>query len=489
MNATPFTQESDWIRLLATLPEKTLCAMIEEKSKVQDLPWLSLMLRTGLFDTTPSQDPVNPKNLLGRVPDPESAWGDRCKAMLSVMDTAAWSLKEFEDETNLNPKTAVFNLAPEAKDFFAGFCARLASQVHGIENTKQNDWVRSIIGQAMGLACMMNKPDALQTLIDACPHAAKATFSETTVGNGMFSYKLQGKPCAMDLMPLFCALEFSSIACTEKLLVPLAIISPSLPLCTIHKGHSRPDNVNVLDSFFDLRLRGDPLAFTPLLKHLALREGVPPHGLISGALQEVMERNEKGQVPVNARMLPAFLASGVANTLQDQALPLAIEHNHPTAIEHFRGRINWDRMKSLATAADCGGERDLEEAPVTVAIQLMRAEGVLKLIELAKEDGRCDAVLAQIVSQHGKLSGDTARHLTENAVGVQILTALLQAGLDPLVAAGRHTDSGYRTLKDVASQANSNAIDVINSFMRREQAKALIDEMNQGNEKSVKNSL
>lgn len=480
MNATPFTQESDWARLLATLPEKTLLSMIEEKSKAQDMRWLNLMLRAGFFETTSSTAPAHSKNLLGKGPDPDSAWPERCKAMLSVMDTAAWSLKDDEDETNLNPKKAVFIVSPDAKDFFSGFCAHLASQVCGLSDAKQNDWVRSIIGQAMGLACMMDRPDALQTLIDACPQAAKAPFSETVIGHGMFTYKRQGKQSAMDLMPLFCALEFSSIACTEKLLVPLARLGNSLPVCTIHRDDSQPDNVNVLDSFFDLRLRGDPLAFTPLLKHLALREGVPPNGLISGALQEVMERNEKGQFPVNVRMLPAFLASGVANALQEQVLPLAIEHNHPTAIEHFRGQIDWDRMKNLATAADFGGENDLDDTPVAVAIDKLRAQSVLKLIELAQQDGRCDAVLAQIVSLHGKLCAHTARQLTATSVGVELMTALLQAGLDPLVAVAPDANSpktGSRTLKDVATDAGSHAIDVIHSFMRREQARALIEQI------------
>lgn len=453
--AEPLVHEAERFRLLDSLPEPVLLSMITDRARALDLEWLRAMQSYGLFDAAPATGMT-----LGALGMAEHQWSGRCQAMLGVMALA--TLCEESDPHGILPsiRLARFDLPASAKQHFADFCLEIGEQAKKWPLAQPFDnTVAGVMVQAMGLAAMLDRVDVLEAMADSYPQALLLKFREAEIGRKMFS-AARSENEDLNVGVLFCAIEFSSPACVRSL---AGRMDPALALYSV-LTESGGHDISLLESFEDMAHRCTPDVMTPLLKLEISKAKDDPD--LSDRLKDIMRnimRREQGFLcSNNPHLLDAFIAAGVADITPNLSLRQAVSSGWPQMVKHFQDRIDWDHFIHEPTGTG---------APVARAIANNAIAGVQALMTLAQSCGRGQSLIDGFVLSEGKLTRDTARHLVHDEAGVFVLGSLFALGLDPDSAVGT------TTLRQMAAQSESGAIDVIHSFCARKQAMALIDEM------------
>lgn len=456
----PFTEDAERTRLLASLPEAVLLSMIEEKATKLDLPWLDLMQACSLFESTLTIDD-HPHALY----EAENQWSLRCEAMLDVMSRAFITTEPMQGGSMTAEKRVGFELEPDAHAFFANFCQQLGRQAQQWTALRGNpEGVVYTVSRAMALCAMMDRADVLEGLIVACPEALHNRFFGACVGRSMFDNE---RPCAgetMEFGPLFCALHFSSAACTKAILPHLGAMG------TLYAAHSPHDSKNYtfVESLCDMPFYGEPDAIglmaqsvMDMPKDTDPNSTPPSHGL-RDAMMGLMQRKNGRLINPNQHLLPALMLAGVGDVAPKATLYSAVANGFPQVVEHFAGRIDW---RHLPQSFSCLGMVFSE------AITHGLTTGVDALIKISKDDGQAEQLLNGIVLHDWESAEVTAKALVSSEIGVAVLAKLLDLGLHP------NSKAGSLTMVQWAGKGDGKAIDVINSFLAREKARALIDEI------------
>lgn len=460
----PLLDKEGYARVLGTLRENTLVSEIRESAIACDLHRLRCMVEFGVFAAQPLLARLSPQVA-------QNAWADRCEAALAVMTNA-----QIRPSANSKgPGLAVLDIPGEARQFFSGLCLMISSQMD-VMSRMPDDQSRTwpMVSQAMGLAAMLDEPEVLVHMIDTHPAVAVTPFVDTCMGldptRGFFISSLSEKNCQMNVTPLFCALAFSSTSCVQAL-IPSSADLPDL--C----GVSRPGKGTVVYDFQDalvyVQFPCKPDAMVPMMTHLLDKCSVPGGETepIHKVLRETMEATAGGGHGLNVHLLPAMIKAGWVDLQPDRMYEKAVAYEHPVVINHFEGRVNWDRLMN---------RRKPGYSEIVPALETGRTAGIVAMIDQAKRAGREDAALHQFM-RGTALETSPASALLNTAPGIEILPKLLAIGLKPDVplVEGGTLHQKARQMSASQPQEKNPALDILNSFVARTKAHALIDEMDE----------
>lgn len=467
-NAQPLDL-ADYPRALASLREPSLLGEIKELAYEQDLPRLRVALEAGVFDAKPFIDKA--------LASPMSAaaiqdhWVGRCSAMMAVMGLVTVSQ---EAEGVEGRRYALeFNLNDDTKAFMVEYLGHLAQQAklwRDQMGPTMTDASAVAVNQGMHLACMLDRPDALQTLLDACRHAVHLPLDDAKIGGGIIGHKRSDDNVPLEVMTLFTAMQFSSKACVEKLLTE---VGDDMTLYTKREPEKAPETVSFLKSFNDIQHRGSTAAMVPIMKHFLTEfveeddDGKVEHSLLE-TLGEILNRSTGGIASRNTNVIPACLEAGWIDVDVKKSVEAALSFSHPLVIEHLKDRMPWDFVAEL-------GNRHATVLPAIKALDRGRTKGFQTLAAIAKDQGpNAMAAVVNNFGSNGQMREKTTHGLTRKPAGQELLPKLLTIGLDP----HWKIPGENKSMLEFAKEAGSPSFSVMSSFLARGRAHELIAEMN-----------
>lgn len=473
LERTPFTQDIDRKRMLCSMSEPVLLSMISDRAQQADLQWLALMKEAGFFDADVIDEHVKTAYEI------TEEWALRCDAALDVMKRATLPKENADAGTeNSCPPAAVFVLEAPTASFFADLCLDMSMKLdEWRENAIEVSSLAYVaLKKAMALSTMLDRADVLEEMLQAHPLDEDPFFEEEKFGHQLFRAEHK-EADSMLVGPLFCALQFSSKACVKLLLTEKAL---SEPLYQIEfKDQLNP--VSFMQSLKDLKHRcGVEIARSFLDAAFIAQEDSEVMG---AALQDAMVANMMRANGVaigeNAHLMSAFLESNIQDLNQNRSLRQAVVHGWPEVINHMKGDVNWDAYweNRPRQSLPC-------KSPAEQAIENGCISGLQALIEVVNETGHVKQFLNGFVFREGVLATRMAEDLVFSPQGMELLPHLLNMGLDPDMT---HNPRLPKTLVETASAQNTDgyALGIINSFRARQQARALINEI----EKNEKNEI
>lgn len=485
--------------LLASLNEKGRLVDLAKRSMDGDVQRLDKAFEAGLFDAKPFFE-ANLKNQRNSWTF-QSAWLDRCEAALACMaSTMNGPDLELSDGSVGKPS---FQPKEESRAFLEKFCNHIAkecalwSQLPDDKYTKIPTWTFSV-SQAMNLACMMDRPDLLQTLIDAKPSGTQ-TFTNDEMMGRVFSGSLDGKETGMEVLPLFTAMQFSSVACTRLL---LKHASSAMELAQILPEEDDIESIDFEKSFKSLFHHGNTETLTLVASHFLKNMSNEPESdsdpdssegyddedeqevsktaeeRLKFVLDVVFKKNNDKPGQNNAQTLAALLQAGWADPDPVHALSRAISHARPEVFQRFDDNALQKTLEDMPLES-------VTQSPFYVALKDKKTEGLMALSTRVLEagEGACSAFLKHWVQNtpeqglgDGKptLNPLMADELLNTQSGVKVLPFLLEMGLDPetRLHATNVTVTGY-----AKASTETNSFSVIKSFLARKMAHQLIDDL------------
>lgn len=458
-NAAPFTQPEDLKRLLATLPEPVLLAMIECKASELDLDWLALLVNSRAFELVMPDD----GNYLHAY-NAENQWALRCRAILTVMDKAhlmpvSNDAQEASngDDPVLKRARACFDLGPTGNALLSQFCETVAKQLFGFISTTATDSIDQVAAQTIALAAMMNDTDLAQRLIEAHPAGLNVLFPSDAVGQGMLSHLRVNKFEQMHLSPYFCAVQFASIDCVRMMTEHIAIHTPFYSAKS--EDRKRPTEFTFLESFADFRYPCDPDVLVPVLQKAVAQNDVNLRQDLKNAMTQVMRRKDGITTQMNNHLVDAFVQADVHKVDPKTLLFLAVANGWPQVVNGLQDRIDWNHFIQASSN---------RQSATANAIDQQNTSGLHALIDLALAQGQEKNMLDGFVLNEGVLTEDTALSLIACEKGVAVMARLIDLGLDP----DMQTD--HVTLRQLSEQSEHGAYAVIHSVLARKQARALV---------------
>ena len=467
-NAKPLDL-ADYPRALASLREPSLLGEIKELAYEQDLPRLRVALEAGVFDAKPFIDKA--------LASPMSAaaiqdhWVGRCSAMMAVMGLVTVSQEAQGVEGRRY--ALEFNLNDDTKAFMVEYLGHLAQQAklwRDQMGPTMTDASAVAVNQGMHLACMLDRPDALQTLLDACRHAVHLPLDDAKIGGGIIGHKRSDDNVPLEVMTLFTAMQFSSKACVEKLLTE---VGDDMTLYTKREAEKAPENVSFLKSFDDIQHRGNTAAMAAVMKHFRTEflEEADEDNLIESSLLdtvgEILKRNSC-MSSRNTNVIPACAESGWFDVNPKESLRSALRFGHATVVDHFKGKIPWDLVAEMGTTL--AARKALEDG---------HSKGFQALASIAKDEGP-DAAAAVLknFAVGGQMREGLAHGLVRRPCGRELLPKLLAIGLDPQWRLPEDQKTEHQqTLIEYAKVNGSDSFSVMASFLARGRAHELIAEM------------
>lgn len=477
LERTPFTQDLDRKRMLCSMSEPVLLSMISDRAQHVDLSWLVLMKEVGLFDADVIDEHAKSEYEI------TEEWAMRCDAALDVMKRATLPKVNAGAGTDAScPSAAVFELEAPTAAFFADLCGDMSMKLdEWRENAIEVSSLAYIaLKKAMALSTMLDRADVLEEMLQAHPLDEDPFFEEEKFGNQMFRAEHK-EADSMLVGPLFCALQFSSQACVKLLLTEKAL---SETLYQIEfNGQTKP--VSFMQSLQDLKHRcGMEIARSFLDAAFIAQEGNEAMGSeLQDAMVVNMVRANGITLGKNAALMPAFLHAGIQDLDQDRSLMQAVANNWPVVIEHMKGSINWDAYWENRPQVSLS-----RKSPAHQAIEEGGISALQALLSIAEKTGHEKQFLNSFVLREGCLVTPMAELLVNKSQGLEILPHLLNIGLDPGLT---HNPRSRETLADIASadSADGYALGIINSFKARQEARALIEEIELSNPPGTKPSF
>lgn len=230
-NEAPFTSQGEWRRLMATLPEPALLALIQYKSEKMDLPWLTTMAEGDLLGISQSMGTVQTQSEIeamintwaGRI---QAATGFMTGITIDVTDTSPVygklhgeiMLASFDAPEAMKTFYTTASLSIAA-DFNALIRHPLASQSSHLCNLQEP------LAQWIGGAIALDLPEVVAQFGRDLPEAVTGFFPMASLGYLMESYARadnpldKGKKGALEmfLVPQALALLLSRERCLDVL--------------------------------------------------------------------------------------------------------------------------------------------------------------------------------------------------------------------------------------------------------------------------------
>ena len=453
---------SDFGRVLASLSEAGLQAEVQANAMVFDVARTRAAIEAGVFDVARFEADLQNNPL--DVESQRSRWMARCEAVFRVAETAACTRPA--SDPHGRSMVVHFDLPDDFKGVMKTFCERTAEQAAS--------WSR-ILGQpfntspmplqtftrAMHMASMLNLHETLDVLAKACPEAVTTAVPEIAMNEFTFgATRSDGK--SIRTTPLFTALQFSSDACVSVLIKHKAHEKPLYEIRTAFPNSEACRSL--LTSFGDIQHVGKPETMVPILLASTEKAKKEASGHLKEVLKGIVEFSPGSESLKNLYLLPACLEAGWAHLGPMHSLITALNNNHPRTVKALQGSIEWDKVEMFALSFFSGG-------PTVLPLTEGKPAAVIALADVAKAEGQGKAMVDSFLFNQ-RMAKNTAHALLKEE-SIDLLPKLLGLGLDPKT----EVVDAKVTLVDMAKNENPAAYNIFRSFMARQTAHALFEEI------------
>lgn len=427
-----FTEREDLRRVVVTLPEEALLALLNQASREGDAEWLELALEEGVLDPDRITI-VSGRRRASTSEELQDVWAGRVGAFMGCLDNMR--VENAVNEAGQEHAVGRFELPTSlhyvVESFFAHVSDGYKKLCLGSTPTGGEKHGRAVL-LAHSLAVLLDRIE----LLDLKAMPGVGAWSACWVNEARFERFFSLKPGTY-IDPLFLAFQFNKSKSLEALLkgrnaddVPLLYPSQGNSIREAFEAVAFTASTQTAARLFD--------AITPASPQPAeINEddyGAQMIRYLSDEAQRMVQAamNAEGQedgAHINAHMLPALADAGALDINPLASVKAALRNGHVYAIEHFRQKMPWDEL-----------ERDLRvlDNAFEDALERLKVDGLLRMIEIARIDGRTELVLRALsmprvsdASATRQMNQQCADVLVGSTEGRIVLAQLLQMGLDP----------------------------------------------------------
>lgn len=502
--ATPQTHQERLMALAALGPEADLDnvkALVARK----DPAWMETLIDIGLFDIGTAMQACNDN---GQAQSAIRQWSEMSLAFLDFFGTGDPGLRKGNEMIETH-RGAVFKRSPEVLALFDKAAMRLAGQAESIRSmapptdpaagsypasvshpnvstepfaaleslhARQSTAVEALSLWA-GVACALNRPQALKALIDAFPEAmttavpAKSTILANTLKNerpaDFYGTNMLDE---QRVSPLFCAIHASSRSCVTVILDKREALGLSLdaPL-TADKGArmSHPK------TFLEVIALSDPF-FMPEVAAETIERVLKTMPHAAPTLAWGLTKHADTHPNLFTLTVPMGIYHGTEASLRLDALQAAVLHA-PKAMPEILARLDWDEVAPAFISRESPFMKAAANAKKGAVPH--REAALLALIEKAKVDGREDVVFQTYAVQlkNKDVRWPAPVTMLSTSGFEKTLLAFLDHGYDPKT---KQPDATH-TLLDLAELNNHGTVGMLHSHAARGRAHQLLGEMDE----------
>lgn len=450
MKARPFTSTSSIDRMLATVTEPVLLAMIEDASKRANLIWLERLRATEVFKA-PALDPLAPVEAM--LPE-ISRWASRCKAAMALV-------KSNQPDTvhaNLHTLTAT----DEVKRFFHDLIKEVAATSEafkGVLSSVAHDLVVETIGSCAALACALDLPQTIHA-INAHGDAYKTALLSLGELNlrpvliSPFEPKVQ---TALRVSPYLVALQFDRRECLTALLGEDDYV--------VRLGGydgAKFEAFSILGSLTKVSHVCSSNAFEVALQHFLANPVLQDEERFGQLRYAIDILDPLKDAHRNIHLLPAFLNSGIFDRRSFAAITAAISIGETQVLDRYEENFPW--------GDGFNGAFWRRPSPLAIAISAGHNSCALRLINLAARDDHLDMIERSLLGvAPNSLSGVSADALMTQTAGPVVARLLELNVINPST-----TIEGGTTLLSHAEALNPTFAQIIRSVAARQSVKDLV---------------
>ncbi|MGJ7523799.1 hypothetical protein ACSFA0_25210 [Variovorax sp. LT1P1] len=217
MKSKPFTNPADYGRMLATVDEQTLLAMVAAESKVLNVDRMRVMVEEGLLNAAPAT---------AQQTDPTVDWVNRISAFTSFtygITTEVLTADARFGSLYREAETAVFGATEDARSMFAAAVATVIEEHARLLKEDLIDEYSALAHSGMARmlagAVAMDMPDQVRAIAIACPDAMTTMFGLQRLGAAMQQQVLPraGEVPEVRVNAYFSALQLSRETCLSEL--------------------------------------------------------------------------------------------------------------------------------------------------------------------------------------------------------------------------------------------------------------------------------
>lgn len=487
-----FTAPEDCRRLLATLPETALLAMIQAKSEVMDLPWLSMMLDGGLLSIEHDRAALSSQDDLG---DLVEHWANRIKAFTHFMTGVA--MTTVKETPVYGPVDGVLPLAtfsaPDGmKTLYAAASKALAADYRALAihpATHQNDVFDLLVdpmAQWLAGVVALDLPDVVASFARDVPTSVDGFFPLLAMGCFMNAYALPDEGAASVskgrlehfVSPQSAALLLSRDRCLEVLWTLGASVHDTV---FVRKYDNFADQDFSMHEILDVM---NPTCL-PETWGRALKKGFESEGYDENQIQALYKTAMDCMCSQTVRWtqshIPALIDAGIYNTSPANSLYHACVQGFPDVVESLSGSLQWEdpKFRSLMTT---GVAFTFKDSPRKTKLFSDAAWEAAK--ENTSHPGKIEECVLKVIAMgvqagHSELVFYSDQDYRPEPVCAFVdaqfhhaLVKFLENGLDP------HAKTEYSSsLMEYAAENSPQAAHVIQSFEARQQALGVLHEI------------
>lgn len=481
--------------VLASLSEASLLSLAKEKVLTLDLPWLNSLIEGGWLDMAHQfKDMVSARQRNAM----DNQLLEKAKALTAFIALGEMGFHRDEHGADLfqaplmtlELPSALFHTTSLAnfQAFYASSCQQMVTtlgllvQNHGPSNKAHRHGKASIeaMGRLMAGACVLDLPDVLKSLITVCPSGMETSMDKGALGSHVETNAFTDE-ADVHMSAGFVALQFSRIACLD-------VLADAAPLSPLFLGHYPDSNgmfkgLEFVDNLHSLVAQPlcNIVTMTHALRHaLAASTQQDTGDMLIAAGLRAMRRGS------DIRMLDyvaSFTEAGIYAMNPTRSLREACMTGHVAVVESLAGRVPWETLAPSFTSTNSiiyqGLVADVPDGGDRVG-------AVEAMMRMAKNEGHAHTV--GVLFDAPQIEGDDTSDVVIQPFfealdlnATPILLAYLEQGLDPVRSPGE----GRLSPIALAQSLNSDACDLLRSWVARRTASHVLALIECGNEEDA----